>query len=162
MLLSAVGIFSVLAYLVGQRTREIAIRRAVGAGPAGVVRLVLGQGLRLVALGLIVGVVSALLGSRLLAGLVYKTSPWDFITYASAVGVLAVAATGDVASGSPSGDYRSAASAAAGLSRERPDSAISSLEPRNDSGMPGRSAIWFRPLRVKKPGGTIGLSNETE
>ena len=93
LLLSAVGIFSVLAYLVGQRTRELAVRRAVGAGPADVIRLVVGQGLRLVALGLMLGVASALVGSQLLAGLLYETSPWDVATYAGAVGVLAIAAT---------------------------------------------------------------------
>ena len=92
-LLSALGIFSVLAYLVGQRTRELAVRRAVGAGAADVIRLVVGQGLRLLASGLLLGVASALVGSRLLSGLLYKTSPWDFMTYASVVGVLTVAAT---------------------------------------------------------------------
>jgi putative ABC transport system permease protein len=93
LLLSALGIFSVLAYLVGQRTRELAVRRAVGAGSADVIRLVVGQGLRLLAFGLLLGVASALVGSRLLTGLLYETSPWDFITYASVVGVLTVAAT---------------------------------------------------------------------
>jgi predicted permease len=93
LMLSAVGIFSVLAYLVGQRAREMAVRLAVGAGRADIVRLVVGEGLRLVVLGLILGVASALVGSRLLAGLLYETSPWDFITYAGVVGVLAITAT---------------------------------------------------------------------
>jgi hypothetical protein len=53
LLLSALGIFSVLAYLVGQRTRELAVRRAVGAGSADVIRLVVWQGLRLLAFGLL-------------------------------------------------------------------------------------------------------------
>ena len=93
LLLSAVGIFSVLAYLVGQRGRELAVRLAVGAGRADIVRLVLGEGLRLVALGLVLGVAAALVGSQVLAGLLYETSPWDFVTYAGVVGVLAIAAT---------------------------------------------------------------------
>ena len=51
-----------------------------------------GQGLRLLAFGLLLGLASALVGSRLLTGLLYQTSSWDFITYASVVAVLTVAA----------------------------------------------------------------------
>jgi predicted permease len=93
LLLSAVGIFSVLAYLVGERTRELAVRRAVGAGSAEVVRLVMGQGLRLVVAGMIAGVVGSLAGSRLLTGLLYETSPWDAVAYVTATAVLGMAAT---------------------------------------------------------------------
>jgi putative ABC transport system permease protein len=91
-LLAAVGIFSVLAYLVGQRTREIAVRRAVGAKAADVVRLIVGQGLRLIAVGLIVGLAGALAVARLLEGLLYEISPWDVGTYLGALVVLGVAA----------------------------------------------------------------------
>jgi len=91
-LLAAVGIFSVLAYLVGQRTREIAVRRAVGAQTADVIRLVVGQGLRLVALGLVLGLAGALAVARLLEGLLYEISPWDVATYLGALTVLGVAA----------------------------------------------------------------------
>jgi putative ABC transport system permease protein len=91
-LLAAVGIFSVLAYLVSQRTREIAIRRAVGARAADVVRLIVGQGLRLTALGLVLGLAGAVVLARLLEGLLYQVSPWDAVTYLGAVGVLSVAA----------------------------------------------------------------------
>jgi putative ABC transport system permease protein len=93
LLLSAVGLFSVLAYVVGQRTRELAVRRAVGASPADAVRIVMGQGLRLVILGLAAGVAGALAGSRLLMGLLYETSPWDAVTYVSVVAALGLAAT---------------------------------------------------------------------
>jgi putative ABC transport system permease protein len=86
-LLAAVGIFSVLAYLVGQRTREIAVRRALGAQAADVLRLIVGQGLRLVAVGLVLGLAGALALARLLEGLLYEISPWDIGTY---LGVLAV------------------------------------------------------------------------
>jgi predicted permease len=93
LLLSAVGLFSVLAYVVGQRTRELAVRRAMGASPADVVRLVMGQGLRLVILGMAAGVAGALAGSRVLMGLLYETSPWDAVTYVGVVAALGLAAT---------------------------------------------------------------------
>jgi len=58
-LLAGVGIFSVLAHLVGQRTKEIAVRRAVGARAVDVVRMVVGQGLKLVAIGIALGLLGA-------------------------------------------------------------------------------------------------------
>lgn len=91
-LLAAVGIFSVLAYLVGQRTREIAVRRALGASTADVMRLILGRGLSLVGIGLVLGLVGALAAARLLAGLLYEISPWDVGTYLGTIGLLGVAA----------------------------------------------------------------------
>jgi putative ABC transport system permease protein len=91
-LLAAVGIFSVLAYLVGQRTRELALRRALGARIADVLGLVVGQGLRLVAIGLVLGLAGALAVARLLTGLLYEISPWDVGTYLGALVVLGVAA----------------------------------------------------------------------
>jgi putative ABC transport system permease protein len=91
-LLAAVGLFSVLAYVVGQRTRELAVRRAVGAQAADVVRLIVGRGLRLVALGLMLGLAGALAVARGLAGLLYGISPWDIGTYLAATAVLGLAA----------------------------------------------------------------------
>jgi putative ABC transport system permease protein len=82
----------VLAYLVGQRTREIAVRRAVGAQAADVIRLIVGQGLRLVAIGLATELAGALAVARLLEGLLYEISPWDVATYLGALTVLGVAA----------------------------------------------------------------------
>jgi putative ABC transport system permease protein len=90
-LLAAVGIFSVLAYLVGQRTRELAIRRALGAPTAGVIGLIAGQGLRLVAIGLVLGLAGALAVAQLLTGLLYETSPWDVGTYLGTIAVLGTA-----------------------------------------------------------------------
>jgi putative ABC transport system permease protein len=86
--LAAVGLFSVLAYLVGQRTRELALRRALGAGTADVIRLIVGQGLRLVAIGLVLGLAGALAGARLLTGLLYEIGPWDIGTYLGTIIVL--------------------------------------------------------------------------
>jgi putative ABC transport system permease protein len=91
-LLASVGIFSVLAYLVGQRTRELALRRALGARAADVLGLVARQGLRLVAIGLVLGLAGALALSRLLTGLLYEISPWDAGAYVGAIAVLGGAA----------------------------------------------------------------------
>jgi putative ABC transport system permease protein len=90
--LAIVGIFSVLAYLVGQRTRELAIRRPLGARAADVIRLIVGQGLRLVAIGLAVGLAGALAVARLLTGVLYEISGWDVSTYLGTIIVLGGAA----------------------------------------------------------------------
>jgi ABC-type antimicrobial peptide transport system permease subunit len=86
--LAAVGIFSVLAYLVGQRTRELAVRRALGARAADVIGIVVGHGLRLVAIGLVLGFAGALAVARLLTGLLYEIGPWDVGTYLGTIAVL--------------------------------------------------------------------------
>lgn len=90
--LAAAGIFSVLAYLVGQRTRELALRRAMGARAADVIGLIAGQGLQLVAIGLVLGLAGALAAARLLTGLLYEISPWDAGTYLGTIAVLGSAA----------------------------------------------------------------------
>ena len=87
-LLAAVGIGSVLAYLVGQRMRELALRRALGARAVDVLRLIVGQGLRLVTIGLVLGLAGALAAARLLTGLLYEISPWDAGTYLGTLAVL--------------------------------------------------------------------------
>jgi putative ABC transport system permease protein len=91
-LLAAVGIFSVLAYLVGQRTRELAVRRALGARTVDVLGLIVGQGLRLVAIGVVLGLAGAFAVSRLLTGLLYEISPWDTGTYLGTIAVIGSAA----------------------------------------------------------------------
>jgi putative ABC transport system permease protein len=92
MLLAAVGVFSLLAYLVGQRTKELAIRRTLGAKTVDVIRLVVGQGLRLVAIGLAVGLAGAITVARLLEKLLFGISPWDFNAYLGAIAALGIAA----------------------------------------------------------------------
>lgn len=91
-LLAGVGVFSVLAHLVGQRTKEIAVRRAVGARAVDVVGMVVGQGLKLVLIGLVLGVLGAIAVGQLLGGLLYGISPWDVGAYIGALSVLGVAA----------------------------------------------------------------------
>ena len=91
-LLAAVGIFGVLAFLVGQRTRELAVRRALGASARNVIGLVVGQGLKLIAIGLVLGLGGALAVSRLLTGLLYEIGPWDAGTYLGTIAVLGGAA----------------------------------------------------------------------
>jgi predicted permease len=92
MLLAAVGVFSLLAYLVEQRTKELAIRRALGAKTVDVVRLVVGQGLRLVAIGLAVGLAGAIIVAQLFEKLLFSISPWDFNAYLGAIAALGIAA----------------------------------------------------------------------
>jgi predicted permease len=82
LVLSAVGIYGVLAYVVGQRTQEIGIRMAVGAEPAAVRRLVLGQGLRMSLVGVGLGTVVAFGLARLLGGLLHDVRPHDPLTFA--------------------------------------------------------------------------------
>jgi predicted permease len=91
-LLAAVGIFSVLAFLVGQRTRELAVRRALGASASNVIGLIMRPGLRLVAIGLVLGLGGSLAVARLLTGLLYEISPWDVGAYMGTIAVLGGAA----------------------------------------------------------------------
>jgi predicted permease len=77
LLLASVGIYGVISYAVSQRTREIGVRMAMGARPADVLKMVLGDGLKLVLAGAAFGIVAALMLTRLLEGLVYGVSMRD-------------------------------------------------------------------------------------
>jgi predicted permease len=82
LVLAAVGIYGVVAYFVTQRTGEIGLRMALGATPGRVVRLVVGQGMRPVVLGIVIGVALAVAASRLLASLVFGIGTTDPVTFA--------------------------------------------------------------------------------
>jgi len=92
LVLSAVGLYGLLAHVVGQRTSEIGIRMALGADRGAVVWMILGRSLWLVAAGIAVGVPAALMAARPLAALLYGLEPTDFRTVAGGVLVLVVSA----------------------------------------------------------------------
>jgi ABC-type antimicrobial peptide transport system permease subunit len=92
LLLAGVGLYGVVSYSVGQRTREIGIRVALGATLRSVVRMTMKQGLELASAGLFIGLAAALALTRLLQSLLFETSPHDPLIYgAVAVGLLGVA-----------------------------------------------------------------------
>jgi putative ABC transport system permease protein len=90
LLLAAIGIYGVLSYTVGQRTREIGVRMAMGAPRAHVLRLVVGEGVALVLVGLAIGIVLTLAVTSAIRGLLYQVQPHDPATLA-AVGAALVA-----------------------------------------------------------------------
>ena len=81
LVLSAVGLYGVIAYSVSQRTREMGIRLALGADRSAVLRLVLSQGARLTAAGLIVGLAGAAGLTRVMASMLYGVAPLDPVTF---------------------------------------------------------------------------------
>ena len=92
LVLSAVGLYGAIAYAVTQRTKELGVRIALGATRQAVVRMLVGDGLRLVALGLPLGLILAAILSRSLSALLYGVTPGDPLTFVViAAGVTAIA-----------------------------------------------------------------------
>ncbi len=92
LLLGAIGIYGVISYIVSQRTREIGVRMALGAGRGDVNRMVVGQGFRLALVGVALGVVGALMATRLMTSLLFGVSSHDPLTFAvTAIFLLVVA-----------------------------------------------------------------------
>ena len=92
LLLAAVGLYGIVAYLVGQRTREIGVRLALGARRRDVLRLVVGEGMRPVAAGMAVGLVLAAGATRLLTAFLLGVSPLDAFTFVGGAALLTAVA----------------------------------------------------------------------
>ena len=90
--LSAIGIYGVIAYLVGQRAREIGIRLALGASPVTVMRMIVREGAMMAAIGAGLGLVGALVLTRSLRALLFEVAPADPVTYVLVTLVLALVA----------------------------------------------------------------------
>ncbi|MEJ7809818.1 MAG: ABC transporter permease [Gemmatimonadaceae bacterium] len=91
-LLAAVGLYGVISYAVTQRTKEIGVRMALGARPRDVLRLVVGEGWVLTAIGIGVGLAGALVAARALAGMLFGVSPSDPATFLGIAALLAAVA----------------------------------------------------------------------
>jgi predicted permease len=94
--LAMAGVYGVMAYVVGQRSREIGVRMALGASARSVLWLMLGRGLKLTVVGLVAGVLGAIASGRLVSGMLFQVKPDDVVTYAGVVlglGLLSLLAT---------------------------------------------------------------------
>jgi ABC-type antimicrobial peptide transport system permease subunit len=95
LILGAVGLYGVLSYVVAQRTREIGVRMALGAGASQVQRMVVFQGARVVFIGVAIGITVALASTKALSTLLFGVAPLDIMTFVAmslsmvAVGMLA-------------------------------------------------------------------------
>ena len=89
LLLAAVGIYGVMSYAVSRRTREIGIRMALGAEPATVARLIVGQSMAVAAIGIAAGLAASLALTRLMSSLLYGVGATDPLAFAAAFAVLA-------------------------------------------------------------------------
>src|SRR5438874_12085732 len=86
--LAAIGLYAVVSYTVSQGTRALGLRMALGAGTRDLIRLVMSRGLLLTASGVAIGVVAAIMLTRLMGNLLYKVSPRDPIAFGAALIIL--------------------------------------------------------------------------
>jgi putative ABC transport system permease protein len=93
LVLAAIGLYSVIAYTVTQRTHEMGVRVAFGAQVRDVVRLILGEGLRITVIGVIIGSATAFYASKWIAPLLFRVEPRDPLVFGGVVAVLLTAAT---------------------------------------------------------------------
>jgi ABC-type antimicrobial peptide transport system permease subunit len=90
--LSAIGIYGVISYFVGQRGQEVGIRMALGAQRRDVLWLILGQGARMAVIGVAIGVIASLVLTRLMSSMLYGVRAYDPLTFAGVASlVIAVA-----------------------------------------------------------------------
>ena len=92
LLLASIGLYGTMAYSVTRKTREIGIRLALGAAPKNVLRMVIGQGLRLTLAGVVVGILVALEATRLISKMIYGVAATDPVTFAVVTAFLVVVA----------------------------------------------------------------------
>jgi putative ABC transport system permease protein len=90
LLLAAVGVYGVMSYLVTQSTRDIGVRVALGARPANILSMVLRQGMALLALGILAGLLGAAVTTRVMTSLLFGVSATDAVTFAAVPAILAL------------------------------------------------------------------------
>jgi len=91
LVLAGVGVYGVMAYSVSQRLPELGLRVALGASPASIMTLILGQGARLAAAGLVLGLALSALAGRVLEGLLFNVTPRDPVMLATVSMAVALA-----------------------------------------------------------------------
>jgi ABC-type antimicrobial peptide transport system permease subunit len=94
LVMAVIGLYGVMAYMAVQRTQEIGVRMALGAGRGDILRLIFAEGLRLVLLGSLVGLAAALAVSRALKSLLFNIGPYDPMSYGIVVLLLGLVALG--------------------------------------------------------------------
>jgi predicted permease len=92
LLLTAIGIYGVMAYSVAQRTNEIGIRIALGAAQSSIFRLIVGQAMALVGISVLIGIAGAFAATRLLSSMLFNVGAWDPLTFGSIVVLISVVA----------------------------------------------------------------------